>query len=154
MNQALRIVSVIGLTSVLTLGACSPKMEVRGNMLSDQQVQRIEPYITNKAQVQQMLGTPSAKAMFNDDIWYYVGQTTEQTAFLNAEVTDREIYAITFTEEGFVASIDPVDAAGEEVPIVDRETPTSGHNLTLMQQLLGNIGKFNTAESNTVTPGI
>ena len=154
MNQAFRILPLLAISSAIALGACSPMKEVRGNMLEERQVERIEPFITNKVQVQQMLGTPSAKAMFDEDIWYYVGQTTEQTAFFEPEVTQREIYAITFTEAGLVSSIREVDSAGEEVPFVDRETPTSGHNLTLMQQLLGNIGKFNTEGSGSATPGI
>ena len=37
---------------------------------------------------------------------------------------------------------------GVVVEPVERETPTFGQELTIMQQLLGNFGRFNTSDDN------
>ena len=43
---------------------------------------------------------------------------------------------------------------GEQIAYVDRVTPTPGSELTILQQLLGNLGKFNTDKLSKVgTPG-
>lgn len=33
-------------------------------------------------------------------------------------------------------------SAGREIDIVDRETPTPGKDETILQQMLGNLGRF------------
>lgn len=154
MDQVFRTFGIIACCAGLAVGACSPVKEIRGNLVEDKNLVRVEPFITNKTQVRQMLGTPVATSMFNQDTWYYVGQKTEQTAFLNPEVTERRIIALRFTEEGFVSSIEEINDQGYDVTLVDRETPTSGHDMTLMQQLLGNIGRFTSDSGNPATGGL
>ena len=51
-------------------------------------------------------------------------------------------------------TISPIDANRVDVPRVRRKTPTGGNEVTFMEQLLGNIGKFNRpAESAARTGG-
>ena len=50
---------------------------------------------------------------------------------------------IRFAEDGRVSGIRTVDATKAAKPRpVDRETPTKGKKLTILEQFIGNIGRF------------
>lgn len=138
--------TLFALLAVLTLAACSPTRATNGVFLAPDDVTKVQPGAT-RADVLQALGTPTTTAVFDDNTWYYVGQKTEKTAFFDAKVTDRKVYEVKFAEDGTLTSIR--DATGEsiDVPITRRKTPTSGHDLTVAQQLLGNLGRFNKSSS-------
>jgi len=63
--------------------------------------------------------------------------------------------AIHFDPSGVVEDVKvygPDDA--RQVKLVDRTTPTAGKEITVLQQLLGNVGRFNTAPgAGPVVPG-
>ena len=153
MNQAFKWIGITALCAGVALGGCSPVKEIRGNLIEDKNLTRIEPFITDKGQLRQMLGSPVATSMFDQDVWYYVGEKTEQTAFMRHEVAERRVIAVHFTPEGFVSEVEELDSTGYDVALVGRETPTSGHDITLMQQLLGNIGRFSGESDNPAMGG-
>lgn len=128
------------------LSACTPSTATRGNYLEAEDIQSIQPMASTDYDVLNLLGTPTAKAVFDDKTWYYVGLKTEQTSFLDPKVIDRQIYRITFDESGFVKTVEQVTEDPVKVPLSDRITPTSGHDLTVLQQILGNVGRFNTEQ--------
>ena len=48
-----------------------------------------------------------------------------------------------FDEGGLLSEVGTRDAgSGREVVLVSRETPTAGHSFTVIEQILGNIGRF------------
>lgn len=132
----------ISITGLTALSACTPNNATRGNYLHAEDIQTIQPMVSTEYDVLNMLGTPTAKAVFDDKTWYYVGLKTEQKSFLDPKVTEKQIYKVSFDESGFVKSIAQVDEEGVDVPLASRVTPTSGHDLTVMQQILGNVGRF------------
>ena len=82
---------------------------------------------------------------FEDNTWYYVGQKSEQLAFLKPEVIERKVLVISFDETGLVGETKTYTLAdAREIDPVGRETPTEGRDLTILQQLFGNIGRFPT----------
>jgi len=123
-------------------GACTPVRQTQGIFLSADQVAQVQPGAT-RADVLQTLGTPTTTAVFDDTVWYYIGQQTEKTAFLDPKVTDRKIYEVRFGGDGTVLAVQQLEGEEIDVPLASRTTPTSGHDLTFAQQLLGNIGRFN-----------
>lgn len=55
---------------------------------------------------------------------------------------------IAFDESGRVRSVEKFgQERGQDVAIVRRETPTAGNDLNLVQEFLGNIGRFNKNEA-------
>lgn len=134
---------------------CSPQIESHGNIPDQQVVDSIRVGINNRAQVSAILGTPSARATFDQEAWYYVGtKTLRRLSFLNDEVLEREVLVIRFNKQGIVQKIERLDKQdGRKVKIVDRKTPTRGKELTLMEQLLGNVGRFNNSSENDSRTG-
>jgi len=127
------------------LAACSAQIDQRGNMPDADAVLSIEPGVQTKDQVTQLLGTPSAVGTFDDKNWYYISKRTKTLAFFDPDVIDQQVLVIKFDDSGIVKKVDFYglnDAYAVEP--VDQVTPTYGQKLTLLQQLFGNIGRFNT----------
>jgi len=127
------------------LAGCQDNLQVRGNMPDEEVVAEIRPGVHGRDDIVEMLGSPSTISTFQDTTWYYVGQKTEQLAFLKPEVIERKVLAISFDESGLVGETKSYTLAdGREIDPVGRETPTEGRDLTILQQLFGNIGRFPT----------
>lgn len=138
------LLATVGLTLALVAGACTARIDQRGNKPDEDQVVLINPGVDDKNRVAELIGTPSSISTFNDRTWYYISKRTETLAFFDPEVVDQEVLAISFDDNGVVDNMriyGPED--GRTIAYVDRTTPTEGNELTLMQQLLGNLGRFN-----------
>jgi len=128
---------------VMALGGCQAKIVQHGNVPDEDQVVQIQPGQDDKNRVEQLLGSPSTTGTFGDDVWYYVSKRTTQTAFFEPEIVDQGVLAIAFDSQGIVQDMKVYDKNdGRLVAMVDRETPTHGNELTIIQQMLGNLGRF------------
>jgi outer membrane protein assembly factor BamE (lipoprotein component of BamABCDE complex) len=142
--RAARRVSAWGGLIGLALGACVPQVNNHGYRLDEAALAQIEPGRTTRDQVLQLLGSPSALTTFDGSVWYYVSQRTERLSFYQTEVVNQDVISITFDDLGTVAQIDRHGLEqAHEVSFVDRETPTAGSELTVFEQFIGNIGRFN-----------
>jgi outer membrane protein assembly factor BamE (lipoprotein component of BamABCDE complex) len=130
--------------ALLSLVACTPEISTHGYRFDEAALAQLEPGRTTRDGVVQLLGSPSSVATFDDKIWYYVSQRSEHTSFYQDQVVEQKVITITFDDRSVVQSIDHHGLNdAREVAFVDRETPTSGQELSLLQQFLGNIGRFN-----------
>lgn len=129
------------------LAGCSPTLNNHGNIPEAELIQSIRIGNSNREQVSAMLGNPSAIATFDKEAWYYVGTRTSQIAFWEPEILERKVLVVRFDKQGIVQQVERLDKQdGRDVQIVDRKTPTRGKELTILEQLLGNIGKFSGPE--------
>ena len=129
--------------ATVALSACSDNVQLRGNTPDPEDVAGIQPGVHSRQDIIDLLGSPSTVSTFQDRKWYYIGQKTQQVAFMKPEVLDRKVLVITFDETGLVeGTTNYTMADAQDVDPVDRETPTEGRDLTLLQQLFGNIGRF------------
>jgi outer membrane protein assembly factor BamE (lipoprotein component of BamABCDE complex) len=137
--------------AALYLGSCAPTLAVRGNMLQDYQVAEVMVGQDTQSEVLRKLGSPTTRAPFDDNIWYYMGQKTEKHGILDPKIDEEKIYEVTFNEQGVVTTVQNVTQARVAVPYDSDKTPTTGSELTLSQQLLGNLGRFNKDASKKQT---
>ncbi|MCB1558846.1 MAG: outer membrane protein assembly factor BamE [Alphaproteobacteria bacterium] len=137
------------------LSACTPQLATRGNLLEEYQMKEVLPGLDTRDDVIRKIGSPTTVAPFDDNTWYYIGRRTEKNGILDPKVTEEKIVVVTFNaEDGFVENILERQDGREDVPIVQRTTPTTGNDYTFIQQMLGNIGKFNKSpESAAATAG-
>jgi outer membrane protein assembly factor BamE (lipoprotein component of BamABCDE complex) len=137
----------ITIGAVLCLGllaACEPKVAERGRQDILIKAGNIIEGQMNKIDVQQRLGTPSLKSQFGQESWYYLSARKETVAFFEPELVDQQVLRIAFNEDGIVEKVEFYDKSqARNIAFSDRITPTSGQEYGLMEQLLGNIGRFN-----------
>lgn len=131
--------------AAVALSACGNTVQVRGNTPDPEDVAAIQPGVQSRQDIIDLLGSPSTVSTFEDRKWYYIGQKTQEVAFMKPEVLDRSVLVITFDETGLVRDMERygLDDA-QQIDPVERETPTEGRDLTFLQQLFGNIGRFST----------
>ncbi len=143
--------------AMLAVSACTPTVAQRGNMLEDQQMKTIVPGIHTRSDVLRILGSPTTQAPFNDDVWYYIGQETEKRGILDPDVTKERVVVVVFNPDSTVYFLREMPRGSRlDVPIERSKTATHGNDMTIMQQMLGNVGRFNTQqkkESATKTGG-
>jgi outer membrane protein assembly factor BamE (lipoprotein component of BamABCDE complex) len=141
-TRLLRTAALLSAT-LIPLAACAPTYAVRGNMLDDDQLAKVQVGTDTQTDVLRKIGTPTTKAPFDDHTWYYMGQDTEKHGILDPKVVKERIVEVHFNEQGIVDLAQDVKNHREDVPLVRDKTPTSGSEMTMMQQFLGNMGRFN-----------
>jgi outer membrane protein assembly factor BamE (lipoprotein component of BamABCDE complex) len=142
MRSTARGIGWIG--AVLWLAACAGTIDQRGNLPDPERLQEIQPGVHSKEEVADLLGSPSTIATFSDDKWYYISTRTSQIAFLEPAILDQRVIVIGFDGNGIVEEILEYSSEdGREIQMVNRTTPTAGQSLSVVKQLLGNIGRFN-----------
>ena len=138
---------------MLGLTACEEQINVRGNVPHPTDIAKIKSGSHKKKDVETLLGTPSAIATFEKETWYYIGGRVKTVSFFRPEFLERKVVIVRFSKTGTVETIETRDApTNKDVKLVERETPTKGRELTLIQQLLGNIGRFPVSEKDTGLP--
>ncbi|CUW40193.1 conserved protein of unknown function(containing Lipoprotein SmpA/OmlA domain,31-106;) [Magnetospirillum sp. XM-1] len=135
--------SLLAACLIVTATACSPIIEVRGNNPQPEQLAQIKVGTSTREDVQALLGTPSNITPFGEESWHYISAITEREAFFEPEVKERKVVTVVFDRAGTVRAIDNRGLEdGKDVVPATRETPTAGKELTILQQLMGNVGRF------------
>ena len=128
----------------MVLLGCSPIQATRGNIVQDEKLVDLQVGVSTADDVVDILGTPSTVATFDNAVWYYIGQRTERIAFFRPEVIERRILVVEFDPDTLILqSMEELDYEdGQEVALIERETPTLGRRMTFLEQMFGNIGRF------------
>lgn len=136
------------------LGACAPHAiqnaisqppQTRGNRIDPEVLAQLVPGTSSRADATALLGSPTAKGAFDDDTWLYISLVTQPVITGTLALRDQNVVMLTFDRNGVLQSIDKRGLDDrQDVSIVAATTPTPGSNATILQQLLGNVGKFNT----------
>jgi outer membrane protein assembly factor BamE (lipoprotein component of BamABCDE complex) len=128
------------------ISACAPVTTLSGFQAVDVKPQDMKVGEDTRSTVLTKLGSPSAVATFDPNIWYYVTQTSEKVAYLRPQVKTRTVVAISFDKSSEkVAQVRQLGISdGYQVAYVNRETPTRGRELSVLEQLLGTIGRGST----------
>jgi len=139
-----RAILVATMVTLFAATACAPRVDTRGNAVLIEDVAKLEPGVHTRDHVLNALGSPSSSATFGNDVWYYISERTETTAFFAPEVVERQVVVIKFDEHSVIQGVDVMDEqSAENVEPTDRTTPTAGNTLGMIEQLLSNIGRFN-----------
>jgi outer membrane protein assembly factor BamE (lipoprotein component of BamABCDE complex) len=141
----------------LSMTACGwllPPPQTRGNKVESEQLKELVPGTSTKADVTALIGSPTQRATFDENSWLYITETTRPRVGRTLGVLDQGVVVLTFDDRGVLANVKSVtkdDAL--PVAVTARTTPSPGTEASFMQQLLGNIGKFNPAGTSGFTPG-
>lgn len=128
---------------LLVVSACAPTIGTNGFQVIDANPADVAVGTDTRETVVARLGSPSTRSTFEPEgVWYYISQTTEKYTYNLPEVSQRRVTEITFNDTGQVAQVRTLGLAdGQDVGMQSRETPTRGRQLTVIEQLLGNVGR-------------
>jgi len=142
--RASRVLAV-GIMAV-ALGGCELGFtDTRGYVPDEESLSRLEPGRQNRDDVQQLLGSPASQGVFDaEQSWYYIYKKTSKVSFFTPETLEQRVVVVHFDREGTLRDVRRY--ALEDGLIIDpvtRTTPSPGREMSFLEQLLGNVGKFN-----------
>ena len=127
---------------ILFLSACATKVSNHG-FVDHEKVAKIQKGKDSKDNVFYILGSPSASSSLEKDSWYYISARQEGVAFFKPELKDQEITEITFDKNEIVSDIKKYTMEDrKEIEIAEDKTETVTRDMNVLQQLLGNLGRF------------
>jgi outer membrane protein assembly factor BamE (lipoprotein component of BamABCDE complex) len=137
------------LISCLLLSSCAwlmPPPQLRGNKVDSDSMKELTPGTSTKADVSAIIGSPTARDTFDDNTWLYISELTQQRIGRTLGELQQNVVVLTFDDRGVLKTINNFDKAdGLPVTVIARTTASPGTEASFMQQLLGNIGRFNPA---------
>ena len=143
------------LTGALVLGACTPTTSYQGFQAVEANPKDVKVGVDDKTTVMDRLGSPSTVAAFDPNTWFYISQISDQVAFHMPQVKRRDVVVINFNKaDDKVAEVRTYALKdGKVIPFNDRATPTRGRELSVIEQILGNIGNGNITPQQDINPG-
>ncbi len=140
--------------AALLAGGCTSEVNLRGNAPEAEQIALIQPGAQSREQVIQLLGSPTTVGTFDKNVIYYISQRTRTVTFHAPEVLSRQVVEIEFDKNDRVAAVKTYDLKdGKKIKVVERTTPTPGRQFSVIQQLLGNLGRFEGKNERLDLPG-
>lgn len=123
------------------LAGCAEDIRTHGYAPPQEQLSEIIIGSDTRGSVRRKIGRPAAGGVFTSDGWYYVSTKVEHFMFYEPEVIERRVVAIKFDDQDVVTAVNTYGLEdGKVIDLESRTTPTFGRELTILQQLLGNIG--------------
>jgi outer membrane protein assembly factor BamE (lipoprotein component of BamABCDE complex) len=134
------------LACVLVAGAlsgCAATYRNSGYVPSEEDLSGIAVGVDDRNSVAETVGRPVSQGVIADRAWYFVGTRWEYFAYRAPQQIDRQVVAISFDDRGTVRNIERFTLAdGEVVPLNRRVTDSNIEGVSLIRQLLGNIGNI------------
>ena len=130
-GRALAGLMVLG----LPLGACFTQTYQHGYVLAEGALEQV-PLGATQEQVLIVLGTPSTVATVSGEVFYYISQRAEQTAFMPQKMVDQRVVAVYFDKNRRVERLANYGLRdGKVFDFISRTTPTSGQELSYLNYI-------------------
>jgi outer membrane protein assembly factor BamE (lipoprotein component of BamABCDE complex) len=153
MRRTVPLLLVGALTLPLALAGCESIVDLRGFAATPGSVEKLEIGAQSREDVVRLIGSPSAVATFNPNVWYYITQKQEYYAFFKPVMLEQKVLQLTFSEAGRLQLLKNYELSdGKDVAMVSRITPTAGKEITILEQIMGNVGRFSGPRQET-NPG-
>ena len=123
--------------------ACAPVIDNRGYFFDDRSVENIEKGTTTQTMVRDIFGSPTTVNRLNTESYYYIYSRFVTESYRAAEEVERKVLAVYFDKNKIVSDVAVYGLEdGIIIPIVARTTQTQGSELSALQQIFGNVGRF------------
>jgi outer membrane protein assembly factor BamE (lipoprotein component of BamABCDE complex) len=143
----------IALVACVALAACEPTVVQRGQPPLAELKQKLTSDVKTKEDVLRVLGSPSTTSDYGALTWYYISAERESVAIFAPDTTRQDVLRIVFDDTGAISAISTKELKDAKlVSISSRETPTEGHELGFVEQIIGNVGRFNGSDKKQHDP--
>ncbi len=155
MIRRLAIASCALLASGTLISACTPSVSFQGYQAIEARPAEVKVGVDTKNAVRARLGTPSSVSTFDPNTWFYISQVNQRQAFYRPNTIRRDVVAISFSKDDqTVTKVETLSLKdGRMIAFNGRETPTRGRQLSILEQLLGNLGQGQLNNNQDINPG-
>jgi len=152
LTKAMPLALCLG-TASLGLTACGifeAPHQIRGNRIDPEDLKALIPGTSTRADVTALIGSPTTRGTFDDNTWIYISEVTANRVGRTPGVLEQNVVVLTFNDQGVLGNVEKrTKEDSEPVAVVTRTTPSPGTEASFLQQLLGNIGRFNALGSGS-----
>ena len=125
------------------LASCATIVDQRGFAPTPGSIEKLDVGSQSREDVVRLIGSPSTVGTFNPNVWYYISQKQETYAFFKPVMLEQNVMQLSFNDSGRLQGIKKYELAdGKDIDMVSRITPTAGKELTVLEQIMGNVGRF------------
>ncbi|MGV3552459.1 outer membrane protein assembly factor BamE [Rhizobium sp.] len=144
------------LAATVSLSSCQMAQmgdTIQNGYVVDEQTLALAPVGSSREQVMLSLGSPSATATFDTEVFYYISQKrTRAVAFMKPSLQEQSILAVYFNKDGEVDRLANYKLEdGNVVDMLSKTTPTGGTEKTFLMRLLS--GGVNPAQAAATALG-
>ena len=135
--MARRIGTALAVVATLAMGGCTKEVLQQG-YVQDEGLIGLVSEGSSREQVVLALGTPSTRATFGDEVFYYISQTRSRTfAFQNMALKDQKVLAVYFDEDDTVSRVANYTLKdGKVFDTISRTTPVASKDESFLQQII------------------
>jgi outer membrane protein assembly factor BamE (lipoprotein component of BamABCDE complex) len=147
-SGTVRLGSAAALAAAAALSACSTSDTLstgetltQGYVIDPQAIELVPPG-SSREQVLLALGSPSTRATFDNEVFYYISQIRRRSvAFQNPKLVEQRVLAVYFGPDDRVVNIANYGLQdGRVFDFISRTTPTGGKDQNFLGQLLSGFG--------------
>lgn len=121
----------------------SPPMP-RGSLVEADDYKQLKPGSSSRSDAIDLLGSPTARAAFDDNTWIYVSMMTVPSPASFPVITKQQVVVLNFDQGGTLRTLRTLDLKdAKHVGMVGDQTPTPGTKINILQEILGNVGRYN-----------
>ncbi len=125
----------------MVIAGCAETVNTRGQIILPSRLAQVQPGVSTKQDVLQLLGSPSTQGTMNDNRWYYITSSVGTTSFTPHDLKSRQIVIIDFDANDVVANLTQKGKEdGKQVTPDKDATQTHGQAMGIVDQLIGNLG--------------
>ena len=131
----------------LAISGCTATIRNHGYIPPEEDLQELVVGIDTRASVEDVVGSPTAGGILEGGNYFYVRSTVRTFGPRRPEVVDRQVLAISFDENGVLSNIESFGLEdGRVVTLSRRVTDSNIKGISLLRQLLGNLGNINAGQ--------
>ncbi len=125
----------------IVIAGCAETVNTRGQIILPSRLAQVQPGVSTKQDVLQLLGSPSTQGTMNENRWYYISSSVGTTSFNPHDLKSRQIVIIDFDANDVVATLNQKGKEdGKQLEPEKEATETHGQALGIVDQFIGNLG--------------
>ena len=131
----LRFISFIIILSLIY--NCTPRISRHGNIFSEDELKILQTTKLNKSEILEILGQPSTKSTFSDNIWYYIFFIQKEKAYFQVKNSSNKVLKIKFNNKQNVESYEIIrNQKSLKIKTIKVDTTSTVFKRSLVRELL------------------
>lgn len=116
----------------------------RGSLIEADDYNQLIPGTSTRADAVDLLGSSTTRGAFDDNTWIYISMTTYLRPIDFPGVKKQQVVVLKFNQAGTLDSLRTLSRKdARPVAMISQVTPTPGTSINILQQILGNVGRYN-----------
>lgn len=143
----LRTALLCAMPLFLSVSACSlfePRPITQGSLIEKPDYDQLKVGETTKEDTLKILGSPTTHATFNDNTWLYIQLVTKPVPLSFPSTDAQDVVVANFDNQGILQDLHHYNKnQALHVHMNGSHTPSPGTNISVMEELLGSMGRYN-----------